>query len=107
MVFSIKENQWNKFQGTIDRNVSVKLSSTEAELMSSSYSGARINAKLPKDQHRIKLREINVDQFSPVKTPTEEPVSGSHSISSETGLLKPSVSQFEGQIRVDTQTIRT
>jgi hypothetical protein len=58
------------------------------------------------EQPRIKLREINLSCFSPVKTPEEEPGSATYTISSETGLLKPTISQIEGQIRVENQ-IRT
>lgn len=39
---------------------------------------------------------------SPVKTPDDDHMSGNFSISSETGLLKPFNSDFEGQARAET-----
>ncbi len=39
---------------------------------------------------------------SPVKTPDDDHMSGNFSISSETGLLKPYNSDFEGQARTET-----
>lgn len=53
----------------------------------------------------MKLGEINkgLNNHSPVKTPDEEEHgSGSFSISSETGLLKPTSSEIEGQGRLET-----